>query len=400
MRLLTALAHSILIAAAPVVWGFSTLSISGRQNSPTTTICRLAVAVPLHEGAPFTNEESKKRHKPLLNEDLWVRTLDYEGFGREVSALGKELALQSGDDDVAHLEKIVSWRNVAAIVGIVSMGMTPNPITIIALSTWTFASWTMLAHHTCHGGYNRIDAGEFHSRGFALGSVGQRVRDWCDWMLPEAWNIEHNRLHHYRLNEKNDPDLVQRNLAFLRQAQLPMLAKYVVLAALFPVWKWYYYAPNTFKELEINRLNREGKSLPLLFEPEAAITIGSLLCPQTASEHALRDIMKPMDFFVRVLSPFLASRFIILPAPLLLIPTVGPTLYAHAIVNLILAELVTNVHSFVTIVTNHAGKDLYTFDDAVKPKTPSFYVRQVVGSANFVTGNDLNDFFHGWLNYQ
>jgi hypothetical protein len=75
-------------------------------------------------------------------------------------------------------------------------------------------------------------------------------------------------------------------------------------------------------------------------------------------------------------------------------------LFAHAIVNLILAELVTNVHSFVTIVTNHAGKDLYTFDDAVKPKTPSFYVRQVVGSANFVTGNDLNDFFHGWLNYQ
>jgi hypothetical protein len=25
-----------------------------------------------------------------------------------------------------------------------------------ALSTWTYASWTMIAHHTCHGRYNRI----------------------------------------------------------------------------------------------------------------------------------------------------------------------------------------------------------------------------------------------------
>ena len=73
----------------------------------------------------------------------------------------------------------------------------------------------MIAHHTCHGGYNRVDAGRYHSRGFALGLLNRCV-DWLDWMMPEAWNIEHNRLHHYRLNELKDPDLVQRNLDFLR----------------------------------------------------------------------------------------------------------------------------------------------------------------------------------------
>ena len=31
-------------------------------------------------------------------------------------------------------------------------------------------------------------------------------------MLPEAWNVEHNNLHHYRTGEPGDPDLVERNL--------------------------------------------------------------------------------------------------------------------------------------------------------------------------------------------
>jgi hypothetical protein len=47
-----------------------------------------------------------------------------------------------------------------------------------------------------------------------------------------------------------------------------------------------------------------------------------------------------------------------------------------------------------------AGEDLYTFEDAVKPNTGSFYVRQIVGSTNYPTGTDPVDFAHGFLNYQ
>ena len=48
--------------------------------------------------------------------------------------------------------------------------------------------WTMIAHHTCHGGYNRQDdgTGRFTSLGFAIGSLRKRVTDWFDWMLPEV----------------------------------------------------------------------------------------------------------------------------------------------------------------------------------------------------------------------
>ena len=280
------------------------------------------------------------------------------------------------------------------------MWLDPNPITVAALSTWTYASWTMVAHHTCHGGYNRVDAGKYNSRGFALGTVTRRIADWCDWMQPEAWNVEHNRLHHYHLGEPLDPDLVERNLEFLREMKIPQPLKYTVAAFFMPIWKWFYYAPNTFKELQIAKWKSEGKPLPQDFQPEEAVTVRTMLMPKTKAEAAGQEVVNPADFFSKVLAPFFVSRFVLLPAPLLLVPGVGPTLFGHAITNLVLAEFLTNIHGFITIVTNHAGDDLYKFDDEVKPKSGSFYVRQIVSSANYATGTDPVDFAHGWLNYQ
>ena len=78
---------------------------------------------------------------------------------------------------------------------------------------------------------------------------------------------------------------------------------------------------------------------------------------------------------------------------------------------MVLAELLTNAHSFLVIVTNHAGDDLYRFDKHCTARSGTFYLRQIISSVNFRTGNgvgkhphgflaDLNDFHHGWLNYQ
>lgn len=361
---------------------------------------RNAVAIPLEKDIFVLPDIFQGNNQKVLEpRDEWVKKLDFEGFGREVTALGKQLLQDSGDEDVNHLNKVIAWRNAAAVVGIMTMWMTPNPITILALSTWTYSSWAMIGHHTCHGGYNRVDAGKFNSRGFAIGTVTKRVMDWLDWMLPEAWNVEHNRLHHYKLNEIGDPDLVQRNMVELREKEIPKFAKYANVAFIASAWKWFYYAPNTYKELQINKFKADGKELPVGFEPTDAVVVTSLLAPGEKGA-ALRQVVNPLDFFLKVFGPFLACRYILLPAPLLAIPVVGPSLFTHAIINLVLAEIVTNVHAFVTIVTNHAGEDLYTFDDSVKPKSPSFYVRQIVGSANYDYGDDVTDFAHGYLNYQ
>lgn len=334
-------------------------------------------------------------------QDAWIKQLDYDGFAKEVTALGKELLKNTGQADVDHLNKIVNWRNIAAAIGVTTMWMPPNPLTIIALSTWTYASWTMIAHHTCHGGYNRVDAGKFNSRGFAIGSVKKRIEDWCDWMMPEAWNVEHNRLHHYHLGEDLDPDLVERNLSFLRDMNAPKPLKYGVALALMPIWKSYYYAPNTFKELQVTKWRQEGRELPEQFDPNEPVTLRMLFFPKDDVDEAVAEVINPTKLMLQVMAPFLLCRFILLPAPLLLLPgALWPTLFSHAVVNLVLAEMLTNIHGFITIVTNHAGPDIYKFRDEVLPRSGSFYVRQVVSSANYNGGNDLLDFSQGWLNYQ
>ena len=351
-----------------------------------------AIAIPFPETS--NNNDQSDVVQDLAPEDAWVAKLDYEGFGKEVAQLGKKLLAEETGESVEHLNKIVSWRNIAAAIGLFTVWTTPNPVTIFALSTWTYASWAMIGHHTCHGGYNRLDAGKFNSRGFAIGSVVRRAQDWLDWMKPEAWNVEHNRLHHYRLNEVEDPDLVQRNLEFLRGSKLPGVLKYLYVGVVTAVWKWFYYAPNTYKELKVRQMMAEGKEFPKDFVPSEAITVKSFFLPRTKSEEVLCQVVQPKDFFTNVVGPFFLGRFFLLPLPLLAFPGIGGSLYTNALINLIAAEIVTNMHAFLTIVTNHAGEDLYTFDDAVKPKSSSFYVRQVVGSANYEYGNDLVDFSH------
>ena len=43
----------------------------------------------------------------------------------------------------------------------------------------------------------------------------------CDWMQPEAWDVEHNFMHHYMLGEGRDPDLLERNSEIMQHAQIP-----------------------------------------------------------------------------------------------------------------------------------------------------------------------------------
>ena len=98
------------------------------------------------------------------------------------------------------------------------------------MSIGTMSRWTIIGHHVCHGGFDKCSEGKYNRFKFGVGSVVRRCRDWLDWMLVEAWNMEHNQLHHYHLGEEEDPDLVEFNLAMLRKLPLPRFFKYLVVA--------------------------------------------------------------------------------------------------------------------------------------------------------------------------
>eukprot|EP00929_Paragymnodinium_shiwhaense_P106233 TRINITY_DN7146_c0_g1_i1.p1 TRINITY_DN7146_c0_g1~~TRINITY_DN7146_c0_g1_i1.p1 ORF type:complete len:488 (-),score=91.50 TRINITY_DN7146_c0_g1_i1:336-1799(-) len=326
----------------------------------------------------------------LAAEDEWIAKLDIDGFGKEVRELGQRLGREQGQDDIRHLNKIINWSNFCALVGLATMWMPMSPISIMALSLWTHSRWTMIAHHCCHGGYNRTDeSGRFSGKTFALGTLWRRCCDWLDWFLPEAWAAEHNDQHHMKLGEEADPDLVERNVADWGGFPKRLILTVVSLLT----WKWSYYASNTYKELKLAELREKDQmaSLPKDFDPLNPVTLSSM------AKGEAKGLFSFGELFRKVVGPYLIGHFVLLPAPLLFF---GTSFFWNAVTNLFLADLLTNLHAFLVIGSNHCGKDLYRFEQGCKAGSPTFYLRAVTSSVNFRTGGDLNDFFHGFLNYQ
>jgi hypothetical protein len=185
-------------------------TVTGKAVSPASASrgavqVRAAIAMP-NPGTPVTYNETGK----------WRETFDLAAWASEVRAVEKELKADIDQDDVKHLNKILTWANAFYFGGLAILFATPfltnafnaiggvNPIAAFCMSTAICARWTMVGHHVCHGGYNTAQSengvvtGRFHRRTFAKG-LARRITDWMDWMMPEAWDVEHNHLHHYQV---------------------------------------------------------------------------------------------------------------------------------------------------------------------------------------------------------
>jgi fatty acid desaturase len=334
----------------------------------------------------------------LKKGDEWIADLDLAAFQADIKKLGDELEKNQGEEDVRHLNKMILWSNLCGLVGVASMGFSVNLLAIIGLSTFTFSRWTMIAHHVCHGGYDKChpNKGRFHRFKFAIGSLWKRYCDWFDWMMPEAWNVEHNNRHHYNLSEVEDPDLVEENLSTFRNLPGPKIFRYLNVVGAMLSWKWFYYAPNTYKELKLAKLRREGKPIPKGVNPADAVTFKNFFQSNGTGFYTF------WEFFSVVFGPYLVAHFFLLPLPLFFIgEAIGRNdLYFNAVKNLFLAEMLTNVHGFIAVVTNHAGDDMYRFREGCRPFSGSFFLRQVIASVDFAYGSDIVDFLQGYLNYQ
>jgi fatty acid desaturase len=308
--------------------------------------------------------------------------IDLKGFAGAVDALRAELDADLGPADVRHLKRIAVYGRAWTAAGYATAWLFPNPFSAFALSFGTFIRWAVLAHHTLHRGYDRIPGvpRRFTSRGFARG--WRRAVDWLDWLAPDAWRHEHNLLHHCRLNEDpGDPDLVEALVEW--HGPLPRFIRWLLFALYTVAWKPLYYAPNTLR-LHLNAAAR-------LRDPSAVGVRLGAPCLANPFHPYGRQV------WLRCWVPYAVWRFGVAPA--LFLP-LGWWAWMSVLVNSLLAEAVTNAHAFLMIVPNHAGDDLYRFDGPVKGGKGEFYVRQIVGTANYRCGGDGTDLLHGWLNYQ
>ena len=361
----------------------------------------------------------------------WRQNLDLEAFGKDMFELENKLKKEQSQDDVDHLKGVLRFSQFLYAAGIVLAGfcnpLQGNILAAVCLSTAVCARWTMVGHHVCHGGYNRLQkpTERFHRKSFALGPV-RRVIDWLDWMAPEAWDVEHNDLHHYKLGETTDPDLLERNTIDMRAGSFgPKPFRYLIVGALMAVWKWYYYAPNTLKELYQRSIDRAAAGRPA--DRNATGEVPKVNPFNTGDEPAtvlylMKRLFMPGSFAERVAPtvalakcclPYFMANFV--AVPLAFYAALGPAAGKLALMNMVAMELITNIHSFIIIATNHCGEDVYRFATPCRPRSPDFYLRAVIGSVNFDTGAKTNpdgshkssgltgnavDYVQGWLNYQ
>lgn len=312
---------------------------------------------------------------------------DYAAFAGELEALRADLEARIGASAHAHLRRQARWGRLCTLLGYATAWLAPNPVSAGLIALGMSARWTIVAHHTSHRALDRLPGvpKAETSKGFAHG--WRRWLHWPDWLEPAAWDYEHNKLHHYHTGEAADPDLVEEQFEQMRVSRAPMWLKYVVVALLAVSWKFVYYAPNIFT---LQRREQARKAAQKEFDPTA-----------TQADVNLVKAWSPFHpegraFWGRTVLPYVALRFVLLPG--LFLP-LGTQASLFVLVNSVLAELLTGLHTFIIVVPNHAGNDVHRFD---RPPTDraEFYVRQVLGSTNFRTGGELNDFLHGYLNYQ
>ena len=102
------------------------------------------------------------------------------------------------------------------------------------------------------------------------------------------------------------------------------------------------------------------------------------------------------ELWFKCIIPYAGFRFILIP---LLFTPLGAMAVTSVLINSLLAEIITNLHSFLVIIPNHSADDIYRFEQSAKSRG-EFYLRQIIGTVNYKTGANHTDFLHGWLNYQ
>lgn len=297
-------------------------------------------------------------------------SLDTAGFLRELTALREEIQQNLGPDDLKHLYKMERWGQIAQVLGLATAGLGPNLFSAAAMGLGRSTRW-MLMHHIGHRGYDRVPGvpKRYTSRYFARG--WRRFVDWPDWMTPESWKYEHNVLHHSHTGQDKDPDLLERNTKTLRESPLPGFVRHALMFALGATWKPVYYAPSNVHAL--HRKNVKGVAGEFMLD---------------------KDELQELIFDMYL--PYALLQFVLLPT--LFLPA-GPWAMFSAWSNSLMAELLSNFHTFLVVGPNHTGEDIWRFDHAPRNAAERM-LHQVIGSVNYRTGGDLNDFLHFWLNYQ
>ncbi len=322
------------------------------QYTPYNQIDKEQLRIDIEEAKATIGEATQEDFKHLLKMEKWGRIATFSGFAIII---------------------YLAFAGISSGFAFWSLGF----VSAVLISTGNIGRWANVTHPILHGAYDKVPniPKKYTKKFFARGN--RRWLDWLDWIKPEAWMYEHNIMHHYHLGEADDPDNVERNMQWLIQSKTPMWLRTIFVYIFAGTWKFTYYAPNTLRILQNKKLKEENKREITDYNYDPREPFGFDLW---------------WDYYI----PYFAVHFIIVPA--LFLPFGVEAVIATLII-VVMAEIFTNLHSFLVIVPNHSAEDIYMFNKPYKGHG-EFYLRQIMGSVNYNTGSDVIDYAHGFLNYQ
>ena len=286
---------------------------------------------------------------------------DVEALGRELDEIRREVEESRGEKDAAYIRKAIAVQRGLATGGRVALFASAFPPAWIAgtamLGFAKIIENMELGHNVIHGQWDWMNDPEIHSSTW----------EWDTTCPSEQWKHSHNYIHHKYTNVVGkDNDVGYGILRVTRdQKWHPINLGQPIYNALLASFFQYGVA---LHDLDLESI-RKGKK-------------------------DLRTTRRQLKQIGRKVGRQLGKDYVLFP--LLTGPQFFSTLTANATAN-----LMRNLWSYTVIFCGHFpdGAEKFTVDELETETPPQWYLRQMLGSANFKAG-PLMAFMTGNLCYQ
>lgn len=283
----------------------------------------------------------------------------FDAIGKDFDAIRNRVKAELGERDASYIRKLVKRQRQLEVGGRVMMMLPPTwPLGVAALSASKILDNMEIGHNVMHGQYDFMGDPKLNSQVF----------DWDTADTAENWKKTHNYEHHTYTNVLGRDHDVGYGLLRMSEDQPwePRFLANLPLTVLLHTFFQHFVAVQNLKLEEVMVYKTKSRAqLKAEFKP-----VWKKMRKQLGKDY--------------VLFPLLAGPF----APLVFVGNVG-------------ANLARNIWACAVIFNGHFPEDVEQFPESVvdKESRGQWYVRQLLGSANF-EGGRLMHVMSGNLSFQ
>jgi linoleoyl-CoA desaturase len=286
---------------------------------------------------------------------------DVEALGREFDAIRRDIEEARGASDAAYIERIISIQRRLMVAGRLTLFASSFPPAWVAGTTMLAAGKILenmeIGHNVMHGQWDWMNDPEIHSGTW----------EWDNTCPAEQWKHSHNFVHHTFTNVLGKDNDVGYGILRVTKDQK---------------WNPVYLGQPVYNAL-----------LALLFEWGVALHDLDIVAIRKREKDPV-DLKRQLKGIWRKVRRQVGKDYIIFPA------LSGPNFLTTLSAN-VTANLVRNVWSYLIIFCGHFpdGAEKFTEEELEDESKPEWYLRQLLGSANF-EGSRFLHVMAGSLGYQ